>query len=272
MSAELALLLGVIGLAVGAFGTIIGAGGGFLLVPALLLLFPKESPASLVSVSLAAVFFNGLSGSIAYARQGRVDYRSALLLAAVALPGAVLGAFATRLLPRPLFSALFGTVMVLAAGYLLWRPSMKPAAGWKDGWTVRRLEDREGYTYMYSFSTRRALGTSFVIGFISNLLGIGGGIVQVPVLLWLHFPLHIATATSHAVLTITSLSGVLVHLAHGEYAVNLQRTLLLAAAVVVGAQIGARVSQHLRWGVVMRVMAVTLVAVGIRLLMGAFVE
>ena len=65
-----------LGLLVGAFGTLIGAGGGFVLVPVLLLLYPQDSPALVTGISLAVVFFNATSGSVAYARMGRVDFRS----------------------------------------------------------------------------------------------------------------------------------------------------------------------------------------------------
>ena len=61
-----------LGFVVGAYGTLIGAGGGFLLVPVLLLLYPRETPETITSISLAVVFFNALSGSIAYARMKRI--------------------------------------------------------------------------------------------------------------------------------------------------------------------------------------------------------
>ena len=59
----------------GAYGALIGAGGGFILVPALLILFPNEAPEIVTSISLAVVFFNALSGTIAYARSQRIDYK-----------------------------------------------------------------------------------------------------------------------------------------------------------------------------------------------------
>jgi uncharacterized membrane protein YfcA len=82
-----------VGFVIGAYGTLIGAGGGFVLVPLLLLLYPEDTPDTITSISLALVFFNALSGSIAYARKKRIDYYSGLLFAAAA--GAVLGALTT---------------------------------------------------------------------------------------------------------------------------------------------------------------------------------
>ena len=65
-----------VGFIIGTYGTLIGAGGGFVLVPMLILLYPQESPEVITSISLAVVFFNALSGSLAYMRLKRVDYRS----------------------------------------------------------------------------------------------------------------------------------------------------------------------------------------------------
>ena len=81
-----------LGLVIGAGGTLIGAGGGFILIPVLLLLFPSESAEIITSISLAVVFFNTLSGSGAYVRMKRIDYKSALLFSAATIPGAILGA------------------------------------------------------------------------------------------------------------------------------------------------------------------------------------
>ena len=67
------LLLIPLGLVVGAYGTLVGAGGGFVLVPVLLLLYPDERPVDITAISLAVVFFNASSGSIAYARLRRID-------------------------------------------------------------------------------------------------------------------------------------------------------------------------------------------------------
>ena len=76
------LLLIPLGFAVGAYGTLVGAGGGFVLVPALLLIYPDQPPSSVTSISLAVVFVNASSGSAAYARLKRIDYFTGLMFAA----------------------------------------------------------------------------------------------------------------------------------------------------------------------------------------------
>ncbi len=97
-----------LGFVVGAYGTLIGAGGGFILAPILALLYPADSPELLTSISLAVVFFNALSGSAAYARMGRIDYRSGGVFAMATIPGAILGALVTSFLPRRLFDGVLG--------------------------------------------------------------------------------------------------------------------------------------------------------------------
>src|SRR5262245_56529754 len=116
------LWLLLIGFAVGAYGTLIGAGGGFILVPVLLFLYPEEPPARITAISLAVVFFNALSGSFAYARARRIDYRTGLTFAAVTIPGAIVGAIVNGFLPRGLFDVVFGLVLVGLALLVIFRP------------------------------------------------------------------------------------------------------------------------------------------------------
>src|SRR5512138_3150333 len=94
------ILFILLGAVIGSFGTLIGVGGGFVLLPVLLWLYPNEPPEILAGISLAVVFFNALSGSIAYGRQRRIEFKSGLMFAFAALPGTILGAMATELIPR----------------------------------------------------------------------------------------------------------------------------------------------------------------------------
>src|SRR4030042_4661092 len=114
-----------LGFLIGTYGTLIGAGGGFILMPILLLLFPGENPELLTSISLAVVFFNAFSGSVAYAQMRRIDYRSGFLFSAATIPGAILGALTTAYIPRRLFDGIFGFLMIAASVFLLLRPNRK---------------------------------------------------------------------------------------------------------------------------------------------------
>ena len=261
-----------LGLAVGAFGTLIGAGGGFVLVPALLILYPEDSPALVTGISLAVVFFNAASGSVAYTRLRRVDIVSGLMFAAATIPGAVLGAVATSWIPRRTFDIAFGVLLTVGSAYLFLRPNgpATPARQRQAGRFLRTIVERDGTAHTWSYNPYLGIGISLLVGFASSLLGIGGGIIHVPVLAQLlDFPVHIATATSHFTLAIMALVGTLVHLARGELAPGFGRIVPLAIGVVAGAQAGAALSQRVGGIWIMRGLAVALGLVGVRILAAA---
>src|SRR5262245_29586051 len=110
-----------------AYGTLIGAGGGFVLAPVLLLFYPAAAPEIITGISLTVVFFNALSGTFAYAKSGRIDYKSGMILAAANMPGAVIGALATTATSRARFNLLFGALLILAALLLIVVPTKKTA-------------------------------------------------------------------------------------------------------------------------------------------------
>ncbi|MFP5258468.1 MAG: sulfite exporter TauE/SafE family protein [Acidobacteriota bacterium] len=259
----------LLGLGVGAYGTLIGAGGGFVLMPILLLLYPNDSPALLTSISLAVVFFNAASGSEAYARMGRIDYRSALAFAAAAVPGAVLGALSTTLVPRQVFDGIFGVLLTAGAIYLLVRSTAADTARHPagSGLTRRRITDHSGAVYEYAFRLRTGVVLSLCVGFLSSFLGIGGGIIHVPALVYLlNFPVHVATATSHMILAIMALAGTLVHVFTGVFSHGVHRTIYLALGVMVGAQVGAHLSNRFHGPWIINSLALALIFVGVRIL------
>ncbi len=271
------LLLVPLGFAVGAYGTLVGAGGGFVLVPALLLIYPRENPASITSISLSVVFFNATSGAAAYARLRRIDYRTGLIFAVASLPGAVGGAYLVGAVPRDVFHVLFGGVLLTLAAYTFWsvgRPQTMraPLTG---RFIIRRVMpgDEEGAEYRYSFNMLHGVIFSAGIGFLSSLLGIGGGVIHVPVMITiLRFPVHVAVATSQFVLAFMSAEGSAVHLVNGDLAGdNVARALLIAAGAIPGAQVGARLAQRFTGSVIARLLVIALVIVGIRLLLSGVI-
>jgi len=262
------LWLPLLGFGVGALGTLVGAGGGFMLVPLLLFMYPDDPPERITTISLAVVFLNALSGSLAYARQQRIDVRSGLAFAAAAVPGAVVGAWAVRFVARGVFDAVFGLVLLAIALLIALRPTPRlQERKHRPGEWERTLVDRTGHRYRWSYRTEVGVALSFLVGFISSLLGIGGGIIHVPVLVMLlSFPIHVATATSHFVLAITAFAGTLTHVLSGEFGAAWSRTLRIGVGVVVGAQLGAALAPHARPAVITRSLALGLALVGARLL------
>ena len=263
-----------LGFAVGAYGTLIGAGGGFVLMPMLLLLHPHESPANLTAISLAVVFFNALSGSIAYARMRRIDYRSGLMFAAAATPGAIIGALNTAYISWPLFNVIFSSVLVAVAVAMILRPNLEHRP--RKGHSLSRLEtthhlvEADGATHEWTFYPIVGIGLSFFVGYFSSFLGIGGGIIHVPALVWfLHFPVHIATATSHFILAIMALTGTLVHVWAGSLSQGVRETLALSVGVLLGAQLGAYLSNRIKAAWIIRSLALALGLMGLRILINS---
>ena len=269
-----------LGLLIGAFGTLIGAGGGFILVPILLLVYPNENTEIITAISLAVVFFNALSGSFAYARMKRVDYKSGIFFSIATIPGAILGALSTAYVPRRAFDLIFGVLMIVAAITLWLSAEEKHSTSSKvvpvskkttSRLTERHLVDAEGTHYRYAFDLRLGIVLSLLVGYLSSLLGVGGGFIHVPALAHLlNFPVHIATATSHFVLAVMALTGTLVHVASGVFVHGAKRTAILAIGVLVGAQGGAWMSNRVGGKSIIRGLAIALAFVGIRLIFSEF--
>ncbi len=252
------LLLAIMGLFIGGLGTLIGAGGGFLLMPALVLMYPHERPETLASISLAVVFFNALSGTAGYARQKRIHYPSGLLFVATGIPGAIGGALVTSMLPRSMFDLWLGGLLVIVSLVLLIAGSLRPIG--KDDAAHSRTPRPSAKGGVFSF----------VVGFVSSLLGIGGGIIHVPGMVFLlGFPVHLAAGTSHFVLCFTAAAGTVAHIAGGEFHNGFRRTAALAVGVVIGAQIGAKLAKHTPASWILRVLALAIAGVGIRVVMQA---
>jgi uncharacterized membrane protein YfcA len=243
------------GFLVGVFGTMIGAGGGFILTPVLLLLYPHESTDTITSISLAVTFANAFSGSVAYARMKRICYRYGLVFSAAAAPGAVLGAMATYYVRRSIFDPVFGVVLLAVSSFIFFRPP------------VEHEGDGNGSVHLSRRNVLLGVAISVGVGLVSSFLGIGGGIVHVPALAGiLGFPVHIATATSHFILAIVTAVGVLVHIATGTFHHGVVRTAFLAVGVLLGAQLGALISSKVGGRAIIRILAVALALVGLRLL------
>lgn len=250
------ILLTLLGLLTGLLGTLVGAGGGFILLPTLIFLYPALDPETITGISMTVIFFNALSGTVAYARMKRIDYRSGAVFAAVALPGAYLGTVVVRQISRPVFNLLAGVVLLTLAVFLLYRTRAKAAPA------------PEHVTHVGNRQLAIGGSLSAGVGFISSLIGIGGGIIHVPALVYmLGFPVHAATATSHFVLVFTAATAVAGHLATGSLEPMWREIASLSVGVVVGAQIGARLSKKVKGVWIVRGLAGAMGLVSLRILL-----
>lgn len=262
--------LAALGLVAGAYGTIIGAGGGFLIVPALLLLYPAYEPEQITAISLAVVWANATSGSVAYARQRHIDYLTGAIFVVSSVPGVLGGALLVHLVPRRLFSILFGILLTAVAMFVVFRrpnTAVRPPLTAK-GLLIRRLA-AGGMTYRYGYRVWEGITLSLTVGFISSLFGIGGGLIQVPsMIILLHIPTQFAVATSQFILAFMSGGATLLHLGSGSLAgEELLQVAALAVGAVPGAQLGAGLAHRLRGGAVLALLSAALAVLAFRLLL-----
>ncbi len=259
------------GLLAASYATIIGLGGGFLVVP-FLVLFCHFSPQQAVATSLLVIFANALSGNVSFYRQKRIDLATGWRFGLASVPGSLIGVWLSREFTSSTFDEAFGVLLTAVAVFLLVKPVRKlsphasrPKEG--KGLTFRRIRDAAGDVHEYSFNMKLGLAVSFLAGIISSLFGVGGGIVYVPALVYLfNFPPHLATATSFFVLLISAVAGAVFHgmYQHTVYSVGIY----ISLGAVVGAQIGAALSARIKGALLIRLFAVAVLFVAVRLLLG----
>ena len=267
-------ILFLAGFIIGTFGTLIGAGGGFLLVPLLILSHPDLSPETITAISIFIVAVNAISGSVAYAKSGRIDYKAGLLFAVFTIPGSILGVLTTQFIPQHLFNVSFGILLIVLSIFLFYKTFQKnkiPATPvYRKALRQHELTDKYGMHYQYSYNQTYGIIVSILVGYLSPLLGIGGGIIHVPAMVhWLQFPVYVATATSHFILAIMSTVSVIVHAVKGSYndPYILKMILFLALGVVPGAQLGAYFSHKIKSKTIIQALAACLILVGVRILL-----
>jgi uncharacterized membrane protein YfcA len=136
--------------------------------------------------------------------------------------------------------------------------------------SARTIVSRDGTAYHYRARVRRGAVLSVGVGFVSSFLGIGGGVVHVPLMVAaLGFPTHVATATSHFVLAFMALVATITHILSGsfQHGVGLRRAASLSVGVVIGAQVGARVSRLVSGRRIQQLLAGGLLVLGVRLIL-----
>ncbi|MCQ6562555.1 sulfite exporter TauE/SafE family protein [Paenibacillus mendelii] len=264
---ELALLV-LLGLVAAVFGSIVGLGGGIIIVPALMLLGPQLTGAEIdhataVGTSLAVLIVTALASTLTYAKQKRVDFKSGWMLFITSGPAAMVGSALTGSLKNGVFQLVFGLFMLAMAALLIARDYMKPISR---KWPVQRtFTDANGITHSYGYAIIPALAVGLGVGLISGLFGIGGGSLFVPVMVLLfRFPPHLATATSMFVIFLSSILGSGVHAWLGE--TDYWLVLALVPGAWIGGMLGAYIAGRMTGKGVLWLLRVTLVLLAVELI------
>jgi len=240
------LILLIVSFGAGTLGSLLGLGGGFIMVPALT--FMSLNPSQIASTSLFAVFSNAVSSTIAYTRQKRIDYLLGVKFAIFAIPGAIIGAYISSFISLPEFKLYFILVLIGTAIYILRKNTLK----------LRSAQRSHGVMIL-------CYASSFLAGILVSLFGIGGGVIFVPVMVaLLGMSVHSSAPTSQFILLISSTVGLFTHVAlgHPDY--------LIAAIIVggafAGAQLGAKLSLTIKERVLQILLSIGLFAIAAKFL------
>ena len=264
MSLSIFMLVAYLGLGAvaGIIGGLLGLGGGIVIVPALLLIFIHQDfpPGSLmhlaVTTSLATIIFTSMSSAYAHHRRQAVDWKIVKFLVPGIVMGAVIGAVIADHLDSDRLRVFFGIFELLVA-FQVWS-GLKPEAS-------RQLPRYQGM-----------LLAGNGIGMFSTILGIGGGTLTVPFLLWCNVNIRIAVATSAACGLPIALAGCITMIIAGWNQPGLPEFTLgyvfwpaalgIIITSILTAPVGAKFAHRLPVQTLKRIFAFVLAAIGIRML------
>jgi uncharacterized membrane protein YfcA len=283
LTVNMFLFLGMGG-AVGFLSGMFGVGGGFLLTP--LLIFTGIPPAVAVATVTPQIVASSTSAAISYWRRRLIDEKMTLLLGLGGVFGSALGVFAFRALRSVgqldliiglayvVFLGSIGTIMLRESVRALWRSRRGRAAtatrpghhNWIQGLPLK-MRFRRSKLYV-SVIPIIALGAG--IGLLGTVLGLGGGFIMVPALIYLlRVPTNVVIGTSLAY-TLTTMAVATVLHATANKSVDVMLAVLLMVGGVVGAQFGAQVGQALRGEQLRALLALFVLIVALRVLLGLF--
>jgi len=242
----------LLGSVVGAFGTLVGVGGGLILIPVFLWGF-GYSAAQTIGTSLFIVLFNAISGTWAYIKQKKVFYHAAIRFGLATIPGAFLGSYVAHYFTGATFSLAFGLFLVFMSGMMYFKSS--------------KQEKQQPFNQKeFRYNSTLGIISSVGVGFISSVLGIGGGIIHVPMMIYaLGFPTHVATATSTCVLALSSFVGVISHFILGH--VLWLPGICVGIGAIVGAQIGAKIATKSKPRAIIILLSIVVFFLGVRFIM-----
>lgn len=268
-------LLAATGLFAGLLGSMLGVGGGFIIVPVLTLLAHLPIKAAIGS-SLVAIIANASLAASRYMRLGFTNIKLGLLMCCTTVPGAIAGGLLAGILAPAVLSSLFGLVLIYVAYTMATRndipvqDNVALASDNADVANVAKYYDKAMARFVGYRITRipQGLGGSFLAGLLSSLLGIGGGVVQVPVMnIIMTVPIKAAIGTSTFIMGLTTAAGALVYYHQGHIHPFVIAPLLLG--IVPGALLGTVLTERIETKKLKRAFGVLLLVTAILMFLKA---
>ena len=243
---EFTLSLFAICLLAGFVGSLVGLGGGIIVVPALTLIYGIDIRYA-IGASIVSVIATSSGAAAAYVREGLTNLRTAVLLEIGTTSGAISGAYLAGILHGPWLYVIFGGMLAASAVMMLLRLNVSdrpvPPDAWADWFQLHGSyldEARHGTVEYRVTHTRLGLFLMYLAGAVSGLLGIGSGVLKVPAMdLAMRIPIKVSTATSNFMIGVTAAASAGVYFARGD--VDPFIAAPVALGVVLGAVAGSRV-------------------------------
>ncbi|MHA1834462.1 MAG: sulfite exporter TauE/SafE family protein [Candidatus Baldrarchaeia archaeon] len=245
------LLLLPISLIVSIVSSMVGLGGGVFYVPILTLVFGLPMRKA-IGLSVLTMTFTTITATIVYVKQKRINYKIGLLLDALDIPGAMIGAYLTSILKSKILAVLFGIMLLVIAVKMLEKRSNSAGISEKT----------------YEMSTKVifiTLTASFLSGLVAGLLGAGGGTIdESTMILALNMPVLIASATSIFAMTITNTVATTTHIILGNIIVKYAIPLVIGS--IIGARIGPNISKMCGEENLRKILGVVFIVIAIRMI------
>lgn len=257
-------------------GSLVGLGGGVILVPAMLILYENLSsfawanPQTIVGISLVTMVFTGLSSTIAYYQQRKVDIKTGVTFLIGSIPGGIFGSWVNTQLDVANFSLYFGILMIFIFSLMLVDRNKlvkdKPIKITK----YTRTFELEGNTYQYNVPYIPAIFLAFVVGTLSGLFGIGGGTISVPaMMLFFGIPVQVAVATSMFMIFAVSIFSSSTHIFFGHIAWTYVIFFIIGSYL--GGTFGAKTSKLLKGRTLEWILRIVILIVAIRFIVQSIV-
>jgi len=250
------LLLVGLGLTAGLLGALLGLGGGIIIVPLLTLVFNLPLTAA-VGTSLLCVVATSIGAAARYLALGRTDVRLGITLQGPGVVGAAAGGLLGGVLSDRLVSGLFAAVLVFAGAAMVRGLGVRRGVRVAEEPDDPTAPDGTGAPAYRGKRLPSAVGGSALAGGVAGLLGVGGGVLNVPIIhLWMGAPMTVAVATSNLIIGVTAASAAYVYLFRGDVDPAVAGPVVLG--VLAGSATGARVAPWIRGRWLMAVFVVVL--------------